>query len=170
MTHTINKSTQVTKPINGNAAKFLAYREAWTRIKQAQEQGFYLEAITIEESIISDRLNSYFKKVLKPDKQPNSLKGTIDLWRKYHPEPIMIGDYNDLIASLDEWRSDRNQSIHAIVQSETHADRSIGLFLSDSQKVAFEGEKLTLAVSQWCDRCIKKANNTSTCSDNMSFR
>jgi hypothetical protein len=45
--------------ITGNVVKYLSYREAWTRIKQAQEQGFYLEAVTLEESIITDRLISY---------------------------------------------------------------------------------------------------------------
>lgn len=51
--------------IKGNAAKFWSYREAWTRIKQAQEQGFYLEAVTIEESIISDRLMSYLISIME---------------------------------------------------------------------------------------------------------
>lgn len=58
MNPTIIKSSALAQPINGNGDKFRAYRESWTRIKEAQKQGFYLEAITIEESIISDRLSS----------------------------------------------------------------------------------------------------------------
>ena len=52
----MRKSQVSEKKIKGNARKYDAYREAWTRIKQAQKNGFFLEAITIQESIISDRL------------------------------------------------------------------------------------------------------------------
>lgn len=48
--------------LNGNGAKYLSYREAWARIKLARRQGFFLEAVTIEESIISDRLLSFLEK------------------------------------------------------------------------------------------------------------
>lgn len=114
MTNTVKKSIQVTKPIKGYSDKFFAYREAWTRIKEAQEQGFYLEAITIE-SIISDRLSSYFRNVLTTEKQPNSLKGMQDLWKKHQPEAIISGGYNDLIFELDKWREEPNQSILAVL-------------------------------------------------------
>ena len=52
----MRKSKTLEKSIAGNASKYYSYREAWTRIKLAQENGFYLEAIAIQESIISDRL------------------------------------------------------------------------------------------------------------------
>lgn len=157
MTQTYKKSTELEKSIKGDANKFLAYREAWTRIKEAQEQGFYLEAITIEESIISDRLSSYFRNVLKIEKQPNSLKGMQDLWKKHQPEAIISGGYDDLIFELDKWREERNQAIHAIVQSHTHPERLIESFLLHSKNVAKRGEKLTSAISQWCDKKIRAA-------------
>ncbi len=157
MTQTFKKSTELEKPIIGNGPKCLAYREAWTRIKESQEQGFYLEAIKIEESIISDRLSSYFRNVLKTEKQPNSLKGMQDLWKKHHPESIISGGYDDLIFELDKWRKERNQAIHAIVQSHTHSERSIDSFLLHSKNVAARGEKLTSAISRWCDKKIREA-------------
>jgi hypothetical protein len=159
MNQTIKKSTESNKSIQGNADKYLAYREAWTRIKEAQLQGFYLEAITIEESIISDRLSSYFRNVLKTDRQPNSLKRMQDLWKKHHPEPIVFGEYDDLVTALDKWREGRNKSIHAIVSSHEHPEQSIELFLLSSQEVAAKGEKLASAVSQWCDRHIRESKN-----------
>jgi hypothetical protein len=155
MNQTIKKSTESNKSIQGNADKYLAYREAWTRIKEAQLQGFYLEAITIEESIISDRLSSYFRNVLRTDRQPNSLKRMQDLWRKHHPEPIVFGDYDDLITALGKWREGRNKSIHAIVNSHEHPEQSIESFLLHSKNVAERGEKLTSAISQWCDKKIR---------------
>lgn len=155
MNPTITKSSIPTKPINGNEPKYRAYREAWTRIEKAQEQGFYLEAITIEESIISDRLSSYFRNVLEIEKQPNKFKGMHDLWKKHHPEIIAAGDYMDLMQALDKWREERNKAIHDIVHSHTHVDGSIENFLSNAKTVAKDGEKLTRIISQWCDKKIK---------------
>jgi hypothetical protein len=123
-----------------NTAKYLAYREAWTRIKEAQKQCFYLEAITIEESIISDRLSSYFRNVLEIEKQPNTFKGMHDLWKKHHPEIIVSIDYTDLMQALDKWREERNKAIHDIVHSDTHVDRSIENFLSNTKTVAEDSE------------------------------
>jgi hypothetical protein len=154
MNPTIIKSSAITQPINGNTAKYLAYREAWTRIKEAQKQGFYLEAITIEESIISDRLSSYFRNVLEIEKQPKTFYEMGKIWRESHPEIITYGD-RDLICALDEWRKERNKAIHDIVHSDTHFDRSIENFLSNTKAVAEDGEKLTRIISQWCNKKIK---------------
>jgi hypothetical protein len=156
MNLTIIKSSAITKPINGNEPKYRAYREAWTRIEEAQKQGFYLEAITIEESIISDRLNSYFRNVLKIKKQPKTLCDIGKKWKEYHPEIITSVGCNDLISALDEWRKERNKAIHNIVHSETHADRSIENFLSSTKTAAENGEKLARAISEWCAKKIKE--------------
>jgi hypothetical protein len=49
----VRKSTSPQKLIAGNSSKYDSYREAWSRIKLAQDNGFFLEAITIQESIIA---------------------------------------------------------------------------------------------------------------------
>ncbi|NJM48932.1 MAG: hypothetical protein HC860_24505 [Alkalinema sp. RU_4_3] len=48
----LKKSSFPQKDVAGNVNKYESYREAWSRIKHAQENGFFLEAITIQESII----------------------------------------------------------------------------------------------------------------------
>jgi hypothetical protein len=151
----ITKSSFLPQQSNGNTPKYRAYREAWTRIKEAQKQGFYLEAITIEESIISDRLSSYFRNVLEIERQPKTFYEMGKTWREYHPEIITSVDYNDLISALDEWRKERNKAIHDIVHSDPHVDRSIENFLSNTKTVAEDGEKLARIISQWCDKKIK---------------
>ena len=42
-----------------NANKYFSYSAAWVRIKRARGSGFYLEAVTPEESIMADRLVSF---------------------------------------------------------------------------------------------------------------
>jgi hypothetical protein len=43
----------------GNTAKFFSYAAAWGWIKRAIAHRFFLEAVTLEESIVADRLISY---------------------------------------------------------------------------------------------------------------
>jgi hypothetical protein len=50
----LRKSKVLQKEIKGNSTKYESYREAWSRIKLAQENHFFLEAIAIQESIIFD--------------------------------------------------------------------------------------------------------------------
>jgi hypothetical protein len=166
MTQTLKKSSGIDTPIQGNSVKCLAYREAYTRITQAQEQGFYLEAITIEESIISDRLSSYFRNVLEETKPFSTLKRMEDYWRKSQPEAIVSKNHSDLIAALSEWRKCRNEAIHAIVQDNPNPENSgdtqgIEIFLNRSKDTAARGEELAKEIAQWCDKRIKEAKKNS---------
>lgn len=72
------------KLINGNARKYYGYQEAWRRIKRAQEEGFFLEVVTIAESIITDRLISHLVKIEKfiPSAQNYSFHLLIKKWKK----------------------------------------------------------------------------------------
>ena len=88
-------SNSLIQNIQGNAAKYFSYREAWTRIIKSQEQGFYLEAVTIEESIITDRLISYLVGIQAIERSENLQKypnfaRLINIWREKQPEPINI--------------------------------------------------------------------------------
>lgn len=55
----IDSPSQSTKQNAPNNAKYLAYKFAHERISAAIEAGFPLEAIAIQESLISDRLHSF---------------------------------------------------------------------------------------------------------------
>ena len=69
--------------IKGNAQKYLSFKEAWARIKSAQEAGFYLEAITIQESIMSDRITSYLSyKAMLPTKKRPSFADLLREWKR----------------------------------------------------------------------------------------
>jgi hypothetical protein len=78
-----------------NAAKYFSYREAWGRIKRAIGHGFYLEAVTLEESIMSDRLISYLCRIqiLEADEKTErkNFNELIQKWQKQVPiaiEPV----------------------------------------------------------------------------------
>jgi hypothetical protein len=55
----MRKSRILDVKVKGNVANHLSYREAWARIGAARGHGFCLEAVTLVESMITDRLVSY---------------------------------------------------------------------------------------------------------------
>ncbi|MBK1646676.1 hypothetical protein CKO25_18940 [Thiocapsa imhoffii] len=145
------KSFPSAKQINGNAPKYESYKEAWARIRQAQESGFYLEAIVIEESIIADRLTSYLSAVgLLPNKH---YPGLFDLVKAWKADQVQAVDksHGDLKAAIgDEWRASRNRAVHAIVKSAPGtATPPVEDFLAEAQAAAELGATLARAVDRW---------------------
>lgn len=143
----MRKSEPLDLTPNGKASKFYSYREAWARIKIAQEHGFYFEAVTIQESIISDRLISYFRNldiVLKR-------MYLIDLTRKWKELPAIQHKHIDnLQEAVDMWRDNRNKIVHRIVKVELNSEvYEIDNFLLSAQSVAEEGTVLARAVCDW---------------------
>ena len=157
----MRKSKNPSKPPKGNAAKYFAYREAWTRIKLATEQGFFLEAIAIEESIISDRLLAYLiaaGALNKPQEayQCPSLNKIIAKWKEHFPEAIQTSVFEDVHAATDEWRRLRNKALHQIVKLHSEAaTNAIDDFLVVAQTAAKNGNALAKAISYWCENRIK---------------
>jgi uncharacterized protein Usg len=147
----------------GNAAKYLSYREAWTRIRSAQVKGYYLEAVTLEESIISDRLIGYLIGVGAIQPKANTYKypgfgQLLQLWKKQHPDPIALPDMDDLHAAVDAWRVNRNNIVHGIVKSHPGtATEDIDDFLATAEMAAARGERLAKAVSTWCRKAARPA-------------
>lgn len=146
--------------VSGNAKKHDSYREAWSRIKLAQESNFFLEAITVEESIISDRLISLLSSTAvsnpitknKHGKWP-SFGQLIQKGRSEFP------DEADLIDKVDHWRADRNNAVHAIVKSDPGQPTSpVDEFLLEAQAAAEAGEKLAKEVTRWCEKQKKLKN------------
>jgi hypothetical protein len=100
-----------------NGPKGESYSFAFKRINHAIEEEFYLEAITLCESIISDRLLSYvnFHRA-KPLAEKEGLgKLTRELSRLTHGS-VQWKD-SDLIVRLDEWRDKRNLLVHGAAKS-----------------------------------------------------
>lgn len=165
----LKSSSGQTSP-KGNVTKYLSYREAWTRIKQAQSQGFYLEAVTIVESIITDRLTSYLISI--GEIQPTAVKiyptfkKLIDIWKQHYT--VDTQDCRDLQIAVDKWREQRNKVVHGMVKSHPGtATNSIVDFLLEAKLTAAEGERLARAVSKWV-QARKVCPNHSSESENMT--
>jgi hypothetical protein len=151
-----------------NFKKYYSYKEAWDRITSSIEKEFYLEAVTIEESIISDRILSYFKKtkneklIKKLDK--DSFYNLIEAFKKDFPEPIKIKEIDNLQERLDNWRKSRNKIIHNIVRDKIYQeDFTIRDFINEAKECSQEGlilaKYITTMISQK-NKLILKENTT----------
>ena len=153
-----------------NANKYFSYGEAWVRVKKSRGSGFYLEAVTLEESIIADRLVSFLVCVGEIQAESRvekcSFGQLIQLWTKRVPQPIPIQYFPDLRSAVDEWRKHRNRVVHGMVKSMPGAQHSDVLdFLKEAEFVAFQEEALAHAVSDWVKKAKKqfiKTNESSS--------
>jgi hypothetical protein len=150
------KSQAPKTPVKGSVEKYLSYREAWARIKEAIKAGFYLEAVTLEESIISDRRISHLvgigaiKRQEKLHQYPG-LGGLISKWKQQ--ETILDwtpADSCSLQTAVDDWRNRRNAVVHGMVKSHPGTPtEDIADFLELSREAVRCGEKLARAVCRW---------------------
>lgn len=147
--------------VNGNGAKYLSYREAWAQIKLASRNGYFLEAVTIEESIISDRLLSFLEKrfgLALKDATKGNFNQMIQKWYdiaidRHAGVTDEIEALNALNERLHVWRSGRNEVVHGMVKSKAsqHEDH-IDNFLLAAEAHARSGEKLAREVDAWVRR------------------
>jgi len=146
-TKRISKNVSATR---GNVIKYAAYREGFARIKAAIKARFPLEAIAIEEAIISDRISSHlgYHNSLPKGKHP-SFGQLIEKLRKL---PIKMNDSETiaLAGELDTWREKRNTAIHCIVKSKPGTSPiDPKTFRKNAAEAAEDGKSLARKVCDW---------------------
>ena len=136
----------------GNAngqARYNMYKSAYERIATAKKSGFHLEAITIIESLITDRLESRLSFILKAD---FSFQNLGPLIKKADKEETDAQLKKLVTIDLDKWRIARNKALHEMTKiaegdTSTWQDRVNGL-----QPVSDDG----IALLQVIDKRIRK--------------
>ena len=144
-----------------NTTKYLSYRYAWQKINQANDSGFHLEAVTICESIISDRIQSYLSHKYDYEEIKNwNFSNQIKNWKKVTKSTDFDGKYVNLIERVDEWRKIRNDVIHSIAKSEPKkATMKPSDFNNISKEAGLEGADLARLVSNWHRSQLKNIKN-----------
>ncbi|WP_353085078.1 hypothetical protein [Flavobacterium sp.] len=128
-------------------------------MKKAIEGKFYLEAITIQESIITDRLLSFVirKEILVVSNenfhsQNVSLNNLSKLSRVHFEDETLFNE-------IDEFRLSRNKCIHAMVKSfPGNPTQKVSEFQKLSRETSLIGRVLTRKVDAWHTR-MKKTHN-----------
>ena len=137
--------------MNKNVLKGESFAYAFKRIDESIANEYYLEAITLCESIISDRLLSYVSgNSKKKNNTKTPFKKIIELAQKLNKTKVSFKDESDLLGSVDLWRVQRNICVHSVAKSEPgEPTLTIEEFLKLSEKSAKDGKKLARIICDW---------------------
>lgn len=123
--------------------RYLRYKLAFDRLDEALIEGWLLEAISLEESIITDRLLSIIVSVVDAASSRQSLSNLIAQAKK-----AMTGSgelvEGDIFNELDQWRDARNECVHGLCKLDDHAyaDNSAEIFSEKMWETAKKGREL----------------------------
>lgn len=146
-----------------NMAKYESYKLAFGQIKNAIAKGFHIEAIALEESIISDRLQSAAEGmgiVLKSTRNGRSADFS-ELAKLPSKEPgfqslcDLFAERSLTTAALVEWGLSRNDFIHNVAHGAPGGKPAIPAceFSSVGKAIAINGLKLARTVCDWSKSC-----------------
>lgn len=120
-----------------------AQNKTLKRINKAIDAEFYLEAITLEESLISNCLFNYLKSKNKHFKNPSFQK----LLKECKELTI---DGSEIIDNVNIWRAKRNAAIHGFVESEIKfLSKSERDFLIFAKGTSIEGRDFCQLICDW---------------------
>ena len=147
-----SKKIDFDKAINQLKARHEAYQDALNQIKQAVNNKYYLEAIVLEECLISNCLFNYLEgKSIKLDKQTfHSLVDKIITLDVHLPEqPTLFKD-------IDKWRKGRNVAIHGFITSRSEELTKSRLdFPVLTESIAKQGEEYCSIIIDWYElECV----------------
>lgn len=144
-----------------NFQKYLSYKLAHEKIVRAIDEGFPLEAITICESIITDRLLSYanyYGGRLDPSKA--TLGQAITTIRKRVPDLAAADPLGaDLLLQVSDWAKSRNHALHAIAKSGQGQGPKVSAAEFDefAMAAALEGLALMKRIKSWHQKLVRQA-------------
>ena len=127
------------------------HRRANGLLKASLENGYWIEAISIAESLMSDRIESYFEK--HHEKRRITTLGTwsYELMKSKRLPKKEV----DLFERVFEWSQERNKATHELVKVSERHKADWDERISDCMKVASEGKKLANEVNNWSRRKVK---------------
>ncbi|WP_178861262.1 hypothetical protein [Thiomicrorhabdus cannonii] len=145
----LHKSTREGKGFDKAKAeletKALAYKRGAHKIEQAMAAGFFLEAISLQESLISHCLFNYLK-AKKIDARNLNFAKLIQTSKECIGKQ---GEVVELLNSLDDWRLARNKAIHGFTESAIEDENNDLKFFESSKTTASEGKALFEQVYKW---------------------
>lgn len=119
-------------------------KEVISRYNDAMKNGYYLEAVTLCESLITDRMESRYGELTKNDIEFNTLGNLRNLLNgntknpKVETDPTLENLYN-LICNA--WASERNKAVHQAAKISKLTPKDWNAFLTDAKKAAEDGMK-----------------------------
>lgn len=139
----INDNVDFDQAIEQIKKRNFAQSDALEKINKAIEAGFYLEAITLQECLISNCLYNYLWAKNKKFKNPSFQKLILEFNKHTKTHKKMIDE-------IDSWRVKRNKALHGYIESKIEAlSESQDNFLIFSKATAIEGQTLSQNICYW---------------------
>ena len=145
-----------------NYAKRDSYALAFEMISTAIRHNFPLQAIAVEESIMSDRIWSALNASKTNGGSKETLGRALEEWKRLlkggNPHPI--GEEAEAMRKdLANWWDSRNKLIHGIVKSFRGEEPKVSatIFERSAMKSAIKGYELARRICNWSKTQIRKA-------------
>lgn len=129
------------------------YEHAARRVNRALREGFWVEAIALEEAMISDRLESLLSVSLKRPQSFETLGPLLRALRK--ASPALLDE--ELLNDLDAWRQRRNAAVHQMVKVPDGDTKGWAHRLRDARAAAEEGKLLFRRLDAALKRAKRRA-------------
>lgn len=134
-------------------ARHDSYLSAMRQMSNALNDGYYLEAIALEECLISNCLFNFLDAKGTKLSAPTFYALLKELGAE-HPSVSSLS--SELLHDLDEWRKARNSAIHGFISARSdELDNSRASFSGSTQATAIKGVDLCNAVVSWYEvECV----------------
>lgn len=120
--------------------RYVLYKNVITRINQACQDGYYLEAITLLESLITDRLESYLTFIKGENVGFENLGKLIDIFKsKALADKIDDELRNTVLQDVNEWRKKRNAVLHEMAKIDFGNQQTWEQKCQELDKIADDG-------------------------------
>jgi hypothetical protein len=163
-----HSNSRASNTVAKNTIKGDSFTYAFGRINEAISDGYFLEAVTLAESVISDRLYSFVKHHESsdthklPSKEKKAIKTTnfallIKKARRFDSLNLMANESTNMFDAIDQWRDERNKCVHSVAKSEPGQETiSVDEFKIMAEKSAKQGKHLARMVCDWHRKQKKK--------------
>ena len=128
------------------------YRNGIGRVERALREGFWLEAITLQESLISDRLEYLLSHVTGQHRHTT----LFDLLNRIDRDvPSDLVD-SALMEKVNSWRKQRNAALHMMMKFSAKQDTTWLERLAQCREAAWDGRIVMRQVDSWVRRTKRR--------------
>ncbi len=119
------------------------YGSAFGRIDEAIEEGYYLEAITLIESLISDRLESRLGEIRGDSTGFKPLGRLVSSMKSEETDKELKNIVTNKVA---DWKDRRNTALHEMVKIEEGEEVDWNRRMKSNESIAVDGKELVREV------------------------
>lgn len=140
-----NKTREIADTPEKGKKRYSLYKAVIDRYKESVDSGYYLEAISLMESLITDRLESFliYYSAMNRNESFKTLDACIRLFDKY--QGLMN---EDLLSRIVEWKNQRNHAVHEMAKIEEGDNTSFSQRYLELRNVANKGFELFKDIKQ----------------------